>query len=289
MKTILALLAFVSATSAFSKEPLPTKITGLKTPESVVQDKDGSIYITEIGEFGKDGDGQITKMDKKGNITIFAKGMDDPKGITIVGKHLYVTDKTRVLEVYPDGTWQVYGAQMAFPSTPVFLNDIEADKAGNLYVSDSGSLKDGGQIYKIAKDGVVTIVADSKSPEILAPNGLLFEGRNQLLSVDFESGILYRINLANGAITKVADGFGGGDGLIKTKSGKIYISDWKNGVINQLSGGKARLFKSGLTSSADMALSSNGEYLLVPLMKVGELDFIPLNEIKLDEATQKKP
>jgi len=54
----------------------------------------------------------------------------------------------------------------------------------------------------------------------------------------------------------------------------------ENGVINQLSGGKARLFQSGLTSSADMVLSSNGEYLLVPLMKVGELVFIPLEEAK---------
>lgn len=289
MKTILALLALVSATSAFAKEPLPTKITGLKTPESVVQDRDGNIYITEIGEFGKDGDGQITKIDKKGNITVFAKGMDDPKGIALVGKTLYVADNTRVLEVNPDGSWQVYAAKADFPNLPVFLNDVEADKLGNLYVSDSGTLKDGGQIFKIAKGGVVTVIADSKSPEILAPNGLLFEGRNQLLSVDFESGILYRINLASGAISRVADGFGGGDGLIKTKSGKIYISDWKNGVINQLSGGKARLFKSGLTSSADMALSNNGEYLLVPLMKVGELEFIPLDEIKSDEATQKKP
>ncbi|OYZ08425.1 MAG: gluconolaconase [Methylophilales bacterium 16-45-7] len=280
MKKIIVCLALLSSIHAFAKEPIPSKITGLKNPESVLQDKDGTIYITEIGEFGKDGDGQITKIDKKGNIKVFAKGMDDPKGIVQVGKMLYVADKARVLEVSVDGTWQVYGAQMAFPSTPVFLNDIVADNAGNLYVSDSGSLKDGGQIFKIAKSGVVSIVADYNNPDILAPNGLLFEGRNQLLSVDFESGILYRINLANGATTKIAEGFSGGDGLVKTKSGKIFISDWKNGVINQLSGGKARLFKNGLTSAADMALSANGEYLLVPLMKVGELEFIPLNEAK---------
>lgn len=174
------------------------------------------------------------------------------------------------------GLWCTNG----FPSTPVFLNDIEADKVGNLYVSDSGSLKDGGQIYKITKGGVISIIADNKNPDILAPNGLLFEGRNQMLSVDFASGILYRVNLANGATTKIAEGFGGGDGIIKTKSGKVFISDWKNGVINQLSGGKARLFKSGLTSSADMALSADGEYLLVPLMKLGELVFIPLEEAK---------
>ena len=277
MKKTLLALALLQALTAFAKEPLPTKITGLKTPESVVQAKDGSIYISEIGEFGKDGDGQMSKVDKKGNVTVFATGMDDPKGLAIIGDKLYVADKNRVLEVNKDGTWQVYGAQMAFPGTPVFLNDVEADKLGNLYVSDSGDLKSGGQIYKIAKGGApITVITDSKNPDILAPNGLLFEGRNNLLSVDFESGILYRVNLTTGATTKMATGFTGGDGLVKTKAGKIIISDWKNGKIYELVAGKARVMKEGYKASADIALSNDGKLLMVPDMKAGELDFIEL-------------
>ena len=277
MKKTLLALALLQALTAFAKEPLPAKITGLKTPESVVQAKDGTIYISEIGEFGKDGDGQMSKVDKKGNVTVFATGMDDPKGLAIIGNKLYVADKNRVLEVNKDGTWQVYGAQMAFPGTPVFLNDVEADKLGNLYVSDSGDLKSGGQIYKIAKGGApITVIADSKNPDILAPNGLLFEGRNNLLSVDFESGILYRVNLTTGATTKMATGFTGGDGLVKTKAGKIIISDWKNGKIYELVAGKARVMKEGYKASADIALSNDGKLLMVPDMKAGELDFIEL-------------
>jgi gluconolactonase len=276
MKKLALLALLLASITSHAKDPIPVKITGLKSPESVVQDKDGIIYISEIGEFGKDGDGQISKVDKKGNVTVFAKGMDDPKGITLMNGKLYVADKMRVLEVNPDGTWQVYGAQMAFPSTPVFLNDIEADKLGNLYVSDSGNLKEGGQIFKIAKNGVISVVVDSQNPDIKAPNGLWFEGRNNLLSVDFETGILYRVNINDGKTTKIAEGFGGGDGIVKTKSGKVYISDWKNGVINVLAGGKARLISSGLTSSADIALSQNGQYLLVPLMKKGELEFVSI-------------
>ncbi len=277
MKKTLFALALLQAFSVHAKEPVPTKITGLKTPESVVQAKDGSIYISEIVEFGKDGDGQISKVDKKGNVTVFAKGMDDPKGLAIIGEKLYVADKNRVLEVSKDGSWQVYGAQMAFPSTPVFLNDIATDKLGNLYVSDSGDLKSGGQIYKIAKGGApITVVVDSKNPDILAPNGLLFEGRNNLLSVDFESGILYRVNLSTGATTKVATGFGGGDGLVKTKAGKIIISDWKTGKISELVAGKARLMKDGYQAAADIALTNDGKYLMVPDMKAGELDFVEI-------------
>ncbi|MBX9675653.1 MAG: SMP-30/gluconolactonase/LRE family protein [Methylotenera sp.] len=277
MKKILLVLALIHTTSIYAKEALPTKITGLKTPESVVQGKDGSIYISEIVEFGKDGDGQISKVDKKGNVTVFAKGMDDPKGLAIIGDKLYVADKNRVLEVSKDGTWQVYGAQMAFPGTPVFLNDIEADKLGNLYVSDSGDLKSGGQIYKIAKGGApITVVADSKNPDILAPNGLLFEGRNNLLSVDFESGILYRVNLSTGATTKIGTGFGGGDGMVKTKAGKIIISDWKAGKVYELVAGKSRVIKEGYKAAADIALTVDGQYLMVPDMTAGELDFIEI-------------
>jgi gluconolactonase len=274
VQKLLLLLTLLPAT-VLAKEPI--KITGLKMPESVVQAKDGNIYISEINEFGKDGDGQISKVDEKGNVTVFATGMDDPKGITAMGDKLYVADKNRVLEVNKDGTWQVYGAQMAFPSTPVFLNDIVADKLGNLYVSDSGDLKSGGQIYKIAKGGEkVSIVADSKNPDILAPNGLLFEGRNNLLSVDFESGILYRVNISSGKTTKLAEGFGGGDGMVKTKAGKIYISSWKEGKVFRVGAGKAYEMKTGYKAAADIALTNDEKYLMVPDMKAGELDFIPL-------------
>ncbi len=277
MKKTLFALVLLQAFSLQAKEPVPTKITGLKSPESVVQGKDGSLYISEIVEFGKNGDGQISKVDKKGNVTVLAKGLDDPKGLAMIGDKLYVADINRIIEVNKDGTWQVYGAQMAFPGTPVFLNDLEADKLGNLYVSDSGDLKSGGVIYKIAKGGApITVVSDSKNPDILAPNGLLFEGRNNLLSVDFESGILYRVNLSTGATTKIAEGFGGGDGLVKTKAGKIIISDWKTGKIYELVGGKARLIKDGYKASADMAITNDGKYLMVPDMKAGELDFVEI-------------
>ncbi len=276
MKKTILLLALLSAFNAHAKAPLPAKVTGLKMPESVLQAKDGTIYISEIGEFGKDGDGQISKLDANGNLSVFATGMDDPKGLAMIGDKLYVADKNRVLEINKDGTWQVYGAQMAFPGTPVFLNDLVADKLGNLYVSDSGTLKDGGQIFKIAKGGTITIVADSKNPNILAPNGLLIDGRNSLLEVDFESGILYRVNLATGATTKLADGFTGGDGLVRTKAGKIIISDWKNGKVYEMVKGHARLIKEGYKASADIALMQDGKTLMVPDMKAGELDFITL-------------
>lgn len=273
-KKVIATLLMMAFTGLAQAKDLQ-KVTGLKMPESVVQAKDGTIYISEINGFDKDGDGQISKLDKDGKLTVFATGLDDPKGLAIIGDKLYVADKTRIVEVDKDGKWKVYTAATAFESKPKFLNDLEADKAGNLYVSDSGDLKSGGQIYKIAKGGAPTLVVDSKNKDVLAPNGLLSESPKQLLEIDFESGILYRINLTNGKLTKVAEGFGGGDGLVKTKSGKIFISDWKTGKVYKAVNGKAVLIKEGYQSAADIALTNDGKTIMVPDMKAGELDFIP--------------
>ena len=200
--------------------------------------------------------------------------MDDPKGLTFIGKSLYVTDKNRVLKVEPDGKWAVYGSTMAFPQTPVFFNDITSDEAGNLYISDSGNLKTGGAIFKIAKDKKVTVILNEDTPEILAPNGLLVV-KNDLYEVDFASGILYKINLKTKSILKVAEGFGGGDGLIKSGD-NFFISDWKNGKIFKLQRNKVTLHKEGLTAAADIALSYDKKSIITPDMKAGSVTLVPI-------------
>ncbi len=277
MKTLLLLITFlVSISSVQAKSIYAESITGLLSPESVIQAENGDIFVSEINEFNKNADGQIKRISPDGKVSIYARDMDDPKGLTMIGSKLYVADKNRILEISSKNNWRVYVPETAFPFVPQFLNDLVADQYGNLYVSDSGDLKSGGAIYKIDKDGVVSVVVDRSKTEVLAPNGLLFEGRNNLLSVDFASGILYRVNIGTGKMTKLAEGFGGGDGIIKTKKGKIYVSDWKNGYIYHVAAGTARIVKGSFNSPADIALSNDGEYILIPVMKAGTLDFLKL-------------
>jgi len=241
------LFALLSTIHVQAKSIYAESITGLLTPESVVQADNGDIFVSEINEFNKDGDGQIKHISPAGKVSTYARDMDDPKGLTMIGNKLYVADKNRILEVTSKNNWRVYVPETAFPFTPEFLNDIVADQYGNLYVSDSGDLKSGGAIYKIDQDGVVSVIVD-----------------------------LYRVNIGTGKMTKLAEGFGGGDGIIKTKKGKIYVSDWKNGYIFHASAGKARIIKGGYNSPADIALSIDGEQLLIPVMKAGTLDFMKL-------------
>ena len=146
---------------------------GLVMPESVAEGPDGSIYVSEIGEKDKDGDGKISKIDKKGNITPFATGLYDPKGIVFYKENLYVTDRDVIIEVKTDGTWSVFGSTMAFPKTPVFLNDIDVDSDGNFYITDTSNFETGGIVFKMNLAGDITVLFDETTENNKAPNGVL--------------------------------------------------------------------------------------------------------------------
>lgn len=263
--------------------PVMTKLTGLKTPESVVQAKDGKIYVSEINEFGKDGDGQISVIEN-GQASVLVSGLDDPKGLAIIGDNLYVADKQRVYQVRlgEHSSMDIFVDATAFPKTPQFLNDLEADPQGNLYVSDSGDILGtgkGGIIYQINPQGQVTQLIDGNDDErVLAPNGLLADDTgNHIIYVDFTSGVLYNLNAKTGTIEDIADGFGGGDGVVHHSSGTMYISDWKSGKVFSLSTkGEVAVIKDGYQAAADIAITKDERYLMVPDMKAGELDFIAL-------------
>ncbi|MFM8232807.1 MAG: SMP-30/gluconolactonase/LRE family protein [Candidatus Methylopumilus sp.] len=274
LRVFLCLLSALVSVTLKAHESLNI-ISGFVSPESVIQDAKGDIYVSEIGEFNKDGDGKVTRISIDGKLSTFASGMDDPKGLIFVGKSLYVADKNRVLKVEPDGKWSVFGSTMAFPQTPIFLNDITSDESGNLYVSDSGNLQSGGAIFKIAKDKKITLVLNENTPEILAPNGL-WVVKNDLYEVDFSSGILYKINLKTKLITKVAEALGGGDGLIKSGN-NFFVSDWKNGKIFKVQGNKVSLFKDGFKAAADIALSYDKKSIITPDMKAGSVTIVPIH------------
>lgn len=259
------------------------KITGLKTPESAVQAKDGRIFISEIGEFGKDGDGQISVVDTSGKVSVFASGLDDPKGLKIIGSNLYIADKTKIIKAsLNDGKTSVFVPTSGFPATPQFLNDLEADLQGNLYVSDSGDIMGtgkGGAIYKIDSSGKVTLLIDGKQDaRVMAPNGLLADDTgNVLIYVDFTSGVLYTYNQQTKALTDIAEGFGGGDGIAHHSSGTMYVSDWKSGKVFSVNRKyDVTILKEGYQSAADIGVTQDEAYLMVPDMKAGELDFILL-------------
>lgn len=278
MKRLSLVLLLAGAAFASATPPKPLA-TGLKNPESVVAIGD-KIFVTEIGEFGKDGDG-VVSMIVNGKAVPFATGLDDPKGIIAHNRMLYVADKTRIWRIDSNGKATVHVPATAFPTPPQFLNDLAIDtRSGVMYVSDSGDLQGaGGAVYSIApKGGKPKLIVDSKTlPGLHTPNGIALDGEYYLLLGDFGTGDLYRVNIADGKSVKLANGFGGTDGLAWDYHGKLFISDWKNGKVFGIAkpGEKPMLLAEGFESAADIALSVDGKSLLIPDMKAGTLHAIP--------------
>lgn len=257
-------------------------VQGLVTPESAVIGPDGRIYVSEIGGFGKDGDGKISVIGKAGKAEPFASGFDDPKGLAASRNAIFVADKTRIWKVDRQGKATVFVKAADFPQTPLFLNDLVLDGSGNLYASDTGDIDKGGKgaIFKITPAGKASLlISETQNASIKSPNGLLFETPGSLLVIDFASGELLRLNVAKGTVAKVADGFGGGDGLARDAAGMLYMTDWKNGKVWKLDlkkrGAKAEPYAQAFKASADITMSRDGKFILVPDMKAGALVWLP--------------
>jgi glucose/arabinose dehydrogenase len=271
----------MKAAASLSAQELPgALVTGLKNPESVALGADGRVYVSTIGEFNKDGDGAVMVV-QDGKTTPFAAGLDDPKGLAAVPDGFFVADKTRIVRIDRKGKTDVLVAAEAFPEKPKFLNDLVVDpESGLLYVSDSGDFQGGGSaVYRVdPKSKKVTAVIDKRRLSSLhTANGLAMDGASHLLVVDFGTGKLYRIKLADGTSTEIADGFEGADGLMWDKFGRLFVSIWKTGDVYAIPrpGEKPVLMVKGFQSAADLTLGPDGK-LLIPDMKAGTITALPI-------------
>lgn len=243
-------------------------VEDVRTPESVHVGPDGRYYVSEIGEFGGDGDGRIRVYDPTSwESTVLASGLNDPKGLDFAGSDLYVTDRDRVVKVTADGSTSVLAGPDAFPQAPTFLNDLVVGPDGAVYVSDSGDFQAAdGAVYRIDMNGQVEpVITQEGSPEIASPNGLTFDPAGDLLIVDLQTGKLLR--LTDGGIEVVADGLGGGDGLEFHPDGTLYITDVRNGRVFRITftTGAADVEQAAeVTSAADLGLDSERGALLIP-------------------------
>ena len=266
-KTITGLLTLMLSLALNANETF----SGFVMPESVAEGKDGSIYVSEIGKRDVDKDGKISKINKEGVITTVAEGLYDPKGIVFFEDKLYVTDRDVILEVNLDGSWGVYSGTMAFPKTPVFLNDIDVADNGDLYVTDSGDFSSSGFIFLVKKNGEISVLFDGDK-NIKAPNGILPVPNSRLLIVDW-AGDLLEANLTNNEVKKIAEGFDGGDGLAYN-NGAIYVSSWKRGVVYKVQNGESTVIAEGFKAAADIALSLDKKKLIVPDMMGGTVTLV---------------
>jgi len=278
-KMLAALVAVASAMPLVAQEP--QIITGLKQPESIAIGPGGKVYVSETGEYEKANDGYISVLE--GNkLRRFATGLDDPHGIKWFKDHLFVSDNMGfVWRIDAQGNVERFVDATDFPRKVTNFNDIEIDPQGNLYISDSGDWEGGGgAIYRISQDKKITpVITQDDDVKVVSPNGLLMDGADKLLEVDYTTGILFRVDLKGKSMEKVAGGFGASDGLVRDAGGRLLITDYAGHRVFVLAKPDAKpqeIKVNGIESSADLAISPDGMSLIIPDMGGGKLAILPM-------------
>ncbi|PKQ46552.1 SMP-30/gluconolactonase/LRE family protein [Confluentibacter flavum] len=237
--------------------------TILKTAEAVrYHPGKDIIYVSNIGGLPpnkKDGDGYISLLSKNGKIVKhdWVTGIHAPKGLNFFNGKLFVGDIDTVVEIDVE-TGKI---ENKHPITnAVFINDLDIDTNGDIYVTDSQDEK----IFKLVNDES-SLWLDLKG---FYPNGILVED-NRILILSSSKGELITIDKITKEKTVLASGVRGGDGIVPINEGyilsafqgEIYFADK-----NMLNTPAIKLLdtRANKLNAADMSFIPKENILLVP-------------------------
>ena len=272
----LASLIFVSLSYAGSENFKQLwQAEGFKNPESVIYDKKNDvIYVSNVNgpPAEKDGNGFISKLSMDGDIITleWVTGLNAPKGLAIVGDHLYVADIDTLVEI------DIAGGKISrrYPIEGTkFLNDTVAADDGTVYVSDTF----GNTIYSL-KDGKVAPWLSSA--ELISPNGLCLEkdrmlvGSAGIFGENPVPGEFLAVSLADKTISSASGGklIGALDGVEAARGGGYYVTDWAGGKIYLIRhNGTFQVLMTLEQGTADIDYIRSKDTLLVPLMMSGKV------------------
>lgn len=266
------LVATVIGLSALTPNvrPKPLKLvkawetdTTLRTPESVLFDGNGTLYVANID--GKsdalDGSGFISKVSLDGKIENlrWTSGLNAPKGMGLYKNQLYVTDVYRLVVINTE-TGQAEKTYDAIDPKNAFLNDVTVAKDGTVYVSDSRFDK----IYRL-KDGKWEAWLEGE--QLNKPNGVLAVGKDRLMIGSTKTGALRTVDVNTKTITTLADGMAATDGIVAEGKGNYFVSDWNGQVFHvNADGTKEQLLdtREAKVNSADIDYVEKRKLLIVP-------------------------
>jgi len=254
---------------------------GLSHAESVAYDESfNRLYVSVQGE-QEPGDGGIATIDLEGNIInkSFTTGLNNPKGIAILGDWIYVSDVTELVGI----SRQTGEILKRIPADNAqFLNDVAVDNNNNVYVSDMRS----SSIYRL-KDG--NLENWLSTTELENPNGLLAVGNDLFVagwglpgSENTEGntqGRLLKVNIRTKEIEKVtALPQGNLDGIQVFDSNHFLVSDWRKGNVYKISrSGEVTLFKNSEASVGDILYIRDKKLLALPLNRQNKVQIFKVN------------
>jgi hypothetical protein len=248
-------------------------------PEGIAYDAQDDVYFVSSLHYGK-----IGKVKSDGTYSTF---ITDDELVSAIGIHIHPTNKLLYVCVSDPGVAvntnastqmklakviafdiktgkKVFVADLGALNAKAanFANDLDFDKAGNAYITNSASPI----IYKITPKGKASIFAtnDAWTKEGFNLNGIVCHPNGYLLAVQSNTGELYKINLKNPkAITKVkTDLFTGGDGLVRNSNNKLLIiSNSKKEVYQLVSTDNFTSAKVSNTAATQMDFPTTGVFV----------------------------
>lgn len=229
MKDIILVLFFsvhaVAHTQGHSLEKIWETDTVVAIPESVLPGN-GILYVSLIdGEgWAADGKGGVAKISLDGKIldASWITGLNAPKGLGIVGNHLYVADINEVVVI--DIAKGKIEKKIAIDSAKN-LNDITVDDKGAVYVSDSKTA----MIWKLENDSPVLYLDNMKGV-----NGLKISGDNLFIA----SGKSFIKADSKKNIQPVTQLPQGGDGVEPVGNGDFIVTAWSGYIFYVHADGK---------------------------------------------------
>jgi len=238
----------------------------LTSPESISYDKTKNRYLVS-----DPGIPAILAISSTGIVsTFYDQGLFFPRGTTIVGNILFVTDVGKLLGF--DITTDTKVIDTIIP-TAAGLNDIVADDKGNLYMSDDVN----NQLFKFEiKDTVGYAWIKSG---LNAPNGLWFDKANdRLILVSFmDDSPIQAINLTNKTVSTLLSTTNDYlDGIAVDKNGNYYISSWGSNSIYRYNPQfqYEKQFSKNHDGPADILFIAEKDILAVPNMNTGKIEYL---------------
>ena len=247
--------------------------TVFQQPESVVYDSQRNLlFVSNVNGAPNDADGNgyISQLSVDGKIIEqhWLTGLDAPKGLAIVGDTLYVADINQLVAI----DIKHKKISKRYPvSEAKFLNDVAADAAGNVYVSDMLT----NSIHRLTQ-GKLEIWLHDDALEY--PNGLLLEGDNLIVAswgvmtdgfVTDIAGHLKTIDIASKKIQSLGDKtpVGNLDGLESDGQGNYFVTDWMVGKLLHIApSGISKTLISLEPGSADLTVLPQQKLVIIPIM-----------------------
>ncbi len=287
LKCSALIMALLLAQNATADRRIEMQDVGFATPESAeYYAAEDLILVTNINGHPaeKDRNGFISKVSPEGKV-IELKWLDGekdgvmlnaPKGMTIIGNRLFVTDidSVRIFQL-PEGG-MVKSIQVRGSS---FLNGITPMQDGSVLVTDTGVNADfspagNDAVYQVWPDGYYKKLIDMSG--FGGPNGVLADA-NGITVVTFGSGDIYQYSLSGELKSGPVALAPGLDGLVGLKDGQRLITGWGESTLYQMSAaGEVQPLVTGLDAPADIDLDTKRNRVLVPLFKQDRLLMIPL-------------